>query len=107
MKILNYEIFWSMVDAVDEYIGDSFTKHKYVGLLGYSIHYPRLYNEYKYSPTMAIQAIILMKYQEDGDVLVCMRPKEWTRINKGASLETILAMVKSKWMNKRRHNERD
>ena len=97
MRIIKYETFWAMVDAIDLYIGDEFTRRKYKGIMGDVFHFPRLRFEYNANPTIAINAMILLHWQQDGDLMACIRPNEWVRVNSETSLESILAIVKSKY----------
>ena len=101
MRVIGYTKFWEMVDAIDEYIDGNFSRAKYRGLMGDVFHYPRIRHEWLARPVVAIKAIILLKYQSEGDVMVSIRPKEWLRVNKGTSLESILAMVKSRYKAKK------
>lgn len=100
MRIIRYAQFWEMVDAIDEYIDGDFSRAKYRGLMGDDFHYARIKVEWNARPVVAIKAIILMRWQEDG-VKVCMRPNEWLVIRSNTSLESILAMVKSKYKGKK------
>lgn len=100
MRVISFELFWSMVDAIDLYIGGNLSRAKYVGLIGDEFHYPRIRSEWDMSPTTAIKAMILMRYQGEG-VKVCIRPKEWIVIRSSTSLESILAMVKSRYKAKK------
>lgn len=100
MKILNYTTFWEMVDAIDEYIDGDLSRTTYRGLMGDEFHYPRIKAEWKRNPTTAIKAMILMRYQVEG-VKACIRPKEWLVIRSSTSLESILAMVKSRCKGKK------
>lgn len=102
MRVIGYEKFWSMVDAIDEYIGGTLSRDKYKGLMGDEFHYARIRSEWVARPVVAIKAIILLRYQEEfGRLLVCMKPKEWMVIGSNTSLESILAMVKSRYKGKR------
>lgn len=99
MRIIRYAQFWEMVDAIDEYIDGNFSRAKYRGLMGDVHHYPRIRREWIERPVIAIKAIILMRYQED-EVIAYMRPNECVRINKHTPMESILAMVKSRYKGK-------
>lgn len=100
MKVISYSVFWSMVDAIDEYIGSDLSRARYRGLMGDEFHYPRIKAEWNARPVVAIKAMILMRYQGEG-VKVCMRPNEWLVIRSGTSLESIMAMVKSRYKGKK------
>lgn len=102
MLHFSYSQLYALVDAIDEYIGDCLTRKKYCGLLGDIFHYRRIKKEYKENPTIAIMAIIIMRYQRD-DLIIDITPKVTIRINRGASLESILATIKSSisWQNRR------
>lgn len=102
MLHFSYSQLYAFVDGVDEYIGDCLTRKKYCGLLGDIFHYRRIKKEYKENPTIAIMAIIIMRYQRD-DLIIDITPKVTIRINRGASLESILATIKSSisWQNRR------
>ena len=102
MRTIGYEVFWSMVDAIDEYIDGNFTRAKYKGLMGDEFHYARIKVEWNERPIVAIKAIILLRYQDEfGRLLVSMKPKEWMVVGSNTSLESILAMVKSRYKGKR------
>lgn len=102
MVHFSYNQFYALVDGVDEFIGDVLTRRKYCGLLGNIFHCRRIKKEYKENPTIAIMAIIIMHYQRD-DLIIDITPKVTIRINRGASLESILATIKSSisWQNRR------
>lgn len=97
MRTIGYTTFWEMVDAIDEYIDGDLSRATYRGLMGDEFHYPRIKAEWKRNPTTAIKAMILLRWQQEDDILVCIRPKEWLRINTSTSLESIMAMVKSRY----------
>ena len=103
MLHLSYSQLYSFVDGIDEFIGDVLTRRKYCGLLGDIFYYRRIKKEYKENPTIAIMAIIIMRYQRD-DLIIDITPKVTIRINRGTSLESILAMIKSSvcWENRRK-----
>ena len=102
MVHFSYNQFYTLVDGVDEFIGDVLTRRKYCGLLGDISHCRRIKKEYKENPIVAIMAIIIMRYQRD-DLIIDITPKVTVRINRGASLESILATIKSSisWQNRR------
>lgn len=106
MRVIRYNVFWDMVDAIDIYIGSCFTRCKLQGLLGTDTYFMRLKHEWEISPVIAIKTIILVKFRED-DALVNINPMEWVRINKGTSLESILAIIKSKYKGRNKLYERD
>lgn len=103
MRIIGYEKFWEMVDAIDEYIDGNLSRARYRGLMGDVFHYPRIRHEWLDAPTVAIKAIILLHYQQD-DVIVYVRPNERIRINRSTSLESILAIMKSKYKGQNKRN---
>ena len=102
MVHFSYNQFYALVDGVDEFIGGVLTRRKYCNLLGDIFHYRRIKKEYKDNPTIAIMAIIILHYQHD-DVIIEVVPKVTIRINRGTSLESILATIKSSisWQNRR------
>lgn len=103
MRVIGYTKFWEMVDAIDEYIDGNFSRAKYRGLMGDVFHYPRIRHEWLARPVVAIKAIILMRYQQD-DVIVYVRPNECIRVNKSTTLESILAIIKSKYKGQNKKN---
>lgn len=102
MLHLSYDQIYSLIDAIDEYIGDCFTRRKFCGLLGDISHFRRLRKEYKEGPVVALMAIVALRYQKE-DLLIDICPRITVRINRGASLESILATIKSSisWQNRR------
>lgn len=102
MLYFSYNQFYALVDGVDEFIGDVLTRRKYCNLLGDIFHYRRIKKEYQDNPTIAIMAIIIMRYQHD-NVIIEVVPKVTIRINRGTSLESILSIIKSSisWQNRR------
>ena len=94
MLRLSYNQFYSLVDGIDEYIGDCLTRRKFCGLLGDISHYRRINKEYKESPLIAIMAIIGLKYQASG-LIADIAPRATVKIAKEMTLESMLALLKS------------
>lgn len=94
MLRLSYNQFYSLVDGIDEYIGDGLTRRKFRGLLGDISHYRRIKKEYNENPLIAIMAIIGLKYQAGG-LIADITPRATVKIAKGTTLESMLALLKS------------
>lgn len=105
MLHLSYSQLYSFVDGIDEFIGEHLSRKKYTALLGDISHYRRLHKEYKSNPLVAIIAIVVLKYQEQG-LVMDIAPDVTIKIGQGTSLESILAMIKSSvcWERRKRRN---